>query len=72
MPTVTITRRKTIECSDRALLIAQALHAYNNYPGSPLSAAHWPPSTDSALMKYILMGSHVENALIEAEYLRTG
>lgn len=68
VPAITITRRKQIECSDKALLIARAMHAYNNCPGRPVDEAPWPPNTDSALMKYIMMGAYVEDALAKAGF----
>lgn len=66
MPKFTITRTHEIECSHKALLIAKAIHAYNNYPGRPAEAAVWPPNTNSALVKYVEMGKFVEATLAQS------
>jgi hypothetical protein len=68
MPTITISRRKDIQCSEKAFLIARALHAYNNAPGREVADAPWPPNTDSALMKYIMMGGYIEDQLAKAGF----
>jgi len=65
MPTI-FAKNNEFECSERALLIAKALHACTNYPGRSIAAAEWPPNRPSTLSKYVKMGKFVEAALLNA------